>query len=404
MIFLFLFFSIHAQAATPTFFNDLENFKNKNLTLQSEKSNLQASDDLLNSKRLFWTPKLSVSAVATESKINSEPHTEGNYLQGQLSWNVFRGGADWNSFRGAKAQYKAQVLQVQNEIARVEVKASDLIFKSLFFSEIQKIQEQILKLKEESYKIVSNRYHQGQIPLQELTKSDVDLTQQKSRMRQAKLDLVENKSQMASLFVADIRTSSWPFSENTKTLLNNDATAPLLEQKYWLSQSREEQWNAAKGLHWPTVDLQIQYQESPIKERSLQQLSGSIVMTLPLWSQLDTLAQVSVAYAQYMTTLNEFKDSEIGLKQKQLFLNEKIESSRLNLIDAKKNLEISRKLYQDIIKSFRIGRLSTNDLFLEQNRLLESENALATSQLAFHQSLIETCALAGVTAAICLHE
>ena len=55
-----------------------------------------------------------------------------------------------------------------------------------------------------------------------------------------------------------------------------------------------------------------------------------------------------------------------------------------------------------MLNSFRLGRISTNDLFLEQNRLLESENDLALSQLNYHQCLVETCALSGIKTINCL--
>jgi outer membrane protein len=392
--------SAHAEI-TP-FFGDLENFKNKSLNLQTEAQNLEASSDLLLSRRLFWTPKLSVSANKTQTRLNNVKISDGNSLNADLTLNVFRGGADWNKMKDAKAQDMAQELQVLNENLRVEVRASDLIFKFLFLSESQRIEEQLLKLKEESLKIVKDRYNQGKLPLQEVTKSEVDLIQQKNKLRTAVLDLSENRSQISSLFIDIIQTKKWPFSEKINPKLPSSSKLPLVEQKYWTSQSREQSWRATKGLHWPSLDLQVQYQESPIKKRTDKQWVGLLSFTLPIWNQYETSAQVSSAYAQYVGALNDYKDTDQSLQQRTLFLKEKIETSRLNLFESKRNLELSRKLYEDILKSFRLGRISTNDLILEQNRLLESENALALSQLTFHQGLIEACTLAGVKASECL--
>jgi outer membrane protein TolC len=100
--------------------------------------------------------------------------------------------------------------------------------------------------------------------------------------------------------------------------------------------------------------------------------------------------------------LNDYRDTEQSLQQRSQFLKEKVDLARQNLIESKKNLDKAKRLYQDILKSFRLGRISTNDLFIEQNRLLDSENDLALSQLSFHQSLMESCALAGTEASGCL--
>lgn len=402
MMILLLSLGFAAQASAPNFFSDLENFKNKNLNLQTEKQNLEASSDLLLSRQLFWTPKLSVSANKAKTQLNSTTVDDSDSLNAELSWNLFRSGGDVRSMQFANTQKKAQELQVTNEALRVEIRAADLIFKSLYLLESQRIQEQLLKLKEESLRIVKDRYYQGKLPLQEVTKSEVDLIQQKNRLRTAQLELAENRSQISALFITDVQTKNWPFTEKVNPQFVASSQLPLIEQKYWLSQSKEKMWQAAKAEHGFSLDFRLQYQEAPLNERTDQQWVGLLALSLPIWNQYETSAKVSAAYAQYIGAENDFKDTEQSLKQRSLFLKEKIETARLNLDEAKKNLETSRKLYQDILKGFRLGRISTNDLFLEQNRLLDSENTLAISQLTFHQSLIESCALAGMKSSDCL--
>ncbi|MGZ3770921.1 MAG: TolC family protein [Bdellovibrio sp.] len=405
MMMFVLALGLAAQASAPNFFIDLENFKNKSLQLNTEKQNLKASDDLLLARSLFWTPKLSVSLNRNKSGINSDLGSSvdtTDSLSADLSLNLFRSGSDLNSLGDADAQRKAQELQVLNESLRVEIRASDLIFKSLYLLESQRIQEQLLMLKQESLRIVKDRYYQGKLPLQEVTKSEVDLVQQKNRLRSAQLDLKENQTQIFSSFVTEIKTKSWPFDEKIKPQLTGTEKLPLVEQKYWLSQSRELNWKSAKGEHGPTLDFHMQYLESPLNANADKQWLGLLSLTFPLWNQYGTSAKVSSAYAQYIGAINDFKETEQSSIQRTLFLKEKIEIARLNLAEAKQNLDTSRKLYQDILKSFRLGRISTNDLFIEQNRLLQSETALAVSQLTFHQSLIESCTLAGLNSSDCL--
>lgn len=403
MITLFLALSLPVQAVSNTFLTDLNNFKNKSLSLQTEKQNLDSASDTLLSKKLFWTPKLNLSAYETQTKQNSSMVSDTNYLQADVTLNLFRGGSDLNSLFAASAQKKAQELQVQNENLRVEIKASDLIFKSVYLTESLRIQEQLLKLKEESLKIVHDRYSQGKLPSQEVVKSEVDLTQQKNKLRLASLDLIENKANIASMFVEEIKTKDWPFDEKITFQTVSSEKIPLIEQKYWTAESREQSWREAQGAHWPSIDFQLTYQESDIKKRDSNQLYGTISLTLPIWNRFETAAVTSSQYSQYITALNEYKDTEQTLKQRSIFLKEKISIARLNLAEARKNVQAARKLYEDVLRSFRIGRISTNDLFIEQNRLLDSENTLALNQLTFHQGLIESCALAGMTSTECLH-
>ena len=55
-----------------------------------------------------------------------------------------------------------------------------------------------------------------------------------------------------------------------------------------------------------------------------------------------------------------------------------------------------------MLKSFRFGRMSMNELLIEQNRLIESQLNLSQSQLDFHKILVEGCAIAGLRAQNCL--
>jgi outer membrane protein TolC len=402
MIVLLLNLITFVHADSSPFFGDLDNFKNKNLNLQTEAQSLKASNDLLLSRRLFWTPKISISLDKNRTRIDNAEVTDYDSITGDVSLNLFKGGSDWNKMKGAKAQNNAQELQVLNENLKVEVKASDLIFRSLYITESQRIEEQLLKLKEESYKIVKDRYGQGKIPLQEVTKAEVDLVQQKNKLRTAVLELSENKSRIASLFINTIQTKFWPFNEKTMPKLSESSKLPISEQKFWISQSKEQTWRATKGLHWPSLDLHLQYQESPIKDRTNKQLVGIMSLSFPLWNRYETTAEVSAAYADYIGALNDYQDTNQDLQQRTMFLKEKIETARLNLFESKRNLDLTKKLYEDILRSFKLGRISTNDLIIEQNRLLESENSLALNQLTFHQGIIEACTLSGIKALECL--
>ena len=403
MIMMILVFSMmaHAQNATP-FFADLENFRKQSLSLQTEQQNLEAASASYLSSQFFWTPRLSLSANQTRTRLNAGATSDQNTLVADATLNLYRAGSDWNTLESRKSAKLAQQLQLENESLRVELRAADFIFKSIYLIQSKKIQDDLLKLKEDALRILNDRFHQGQLPLQEVRKSEVDLVQQRNRARQAALDSLENESEIHSAFVSEIQTKSWPFQENTTPKLQSAPRVPSVEQKYWFSQAQEQSWKAAKGGHWPTIDLSVEYQQSPIKDRDSSQWVGILQLTLPIWSQYETSAKIASAYAQYVSSQNDFKETQEHTKYKYEFLKQKIEVARTNLIEAKANVEKAKELYQSILKSFRMARLSTNDLLIEQNRLLDSQTALLLSQLSFHQTLIETCALVGLPSSTCL--
>lgn len=420
------------RAQTP-FFSDLEVFKERNLTLQSKKNSLLASSEGLLSKKLFWTPTISShiqnsKAFSHRSGSSSDAlssSSESETLLGiEINWNLFQSGKGYQEFKAMKYKAKAEELDLVNEELEQELNAANLIFKYIFLTEMVRVSSEMVKLKQGSLKIAKDRYGQGKLPHHELIKAQVDLNQQENHLRSAQLELFENQSEQQSLFIHSIQTKFWPFTTQTQLLsfdnksnLNSEKklstgevlagddnsfpSSPLSEMQHWLTQSYEASWASAKSLHFPTLDFNLQYNSALNHNHSYQWL-GQITLTFPLWSQNQASAQISQSYAQYLNALNTQKATDQKLNQKKTYLYEKIKVARTNLGEAQNNLKLTKQLYQAIEKAFSLGRISFNDLFIEQNRLIESENTLALNQLEFHQSLIEYCALIGIPSSHCL--
>jgi len=404
LLIVFIYSTKSVASATPAaeiFYNDLDSFKEKSFTLKSERQKLESSSTTLLSKKLFWTPSISTDLRQGKSSNNGIETNSAATLGAQINWNLFQGGKGYRDLESMKAKYKELELELFNESLQVEINAADLIFKNIYLQEMVRISEQIVKLKEESLKIAKNRFTQGKLPHHEMIKAEVDFTQQRSHLRNAKLDLFENKTQLQSMFIDTIKTTNWPFADTIKAKTPNTLNFPMLEQKYWSTKSYEAAWTSSKSLHFPSLDFNFQYDKGLSRDQNYNWL-GQVSLTFPLWSRYESSAQISQSYLQYQMALNDQKASEQKLNQKYTFLQEKIEVTRDNLLEAQKNLQLTKELYKEVSKAFILGRISINDLFVEQNRLIESENSLSNNQLLFHQSLIEYCALTGLNAANCL--
>lgn len=406
---LVAFSHLRVLAVPLEFYNDLENFQQKNLSLDVEKAKLKASEDFHLSKKLFWTPSLSVSTIKAKNTLNGASTLEQDYLQSQISLNLFRGGADLALLNQADAEEKSQNLAVKNEELRIDLLASDLIFKALYLKESLRIQEDLYKLKEESLKVTKERYSSGKTPLQEVTKSEVDLNQQKNKLRLASLTIIENEVSIKSAFIDSVKSQIWPFAENENFSFLSDQTNtqeknPSVEQKYWDLMSRESSLSAAKRSYWPTIDLSVQFQDSPIKDQTTHQVMSLLTFNFPIWSQFETAVSVSQSKATYLKAEADYRSLEQTARLKKDFLSKKVEIVRLNLIDAKKNLKKSTELYNDLLRSFRLGRLSTNDLLIEQGRFLESASNSLSAQLSYHQTVVESCVLQGIRVRDCVSE
>jgi outer membrane protein TolC len=406
---IFACVSVSQGSVHQDFLTDLEVFRTNSLLPKTQKAKLRAAEDTLLSKKLFWSPELEFSVGQQQTTLNQSTSSgsvvttkdDKSYLQVAAGLNVFKSGQDLMGLERAEALHKARVSAARDEDLKLELEASNLVFKSIFLRQTLRIQEELRQMKEGSTKIIKDRYAQGKAPLQEVMKVQVDLNQQINRIRTAKIAVSENEMEMRTLFVRSTLTSDWPISENsTLAEASRDATTPSfpkLEGLFWSSRASEVEWKTARMDHGPRLDFSLQVQQYPIQERSSQQVVSLLELKIPLWSRFETSSAVSAALSNFLSMETDY----LGLKQKvegqNEFLTKKLALARENLTNAKTNLASSRQLYQDLLKSFSLGRLSINDLFLEQNRLLESESDLALSQLVFHQAFMETCYFRGLS-------
>lgn len=394
-------------ALTPqqnNFYEDLEAIKDKSFSLENKKNNTQASSLLLSSKKLFWTPKLSAEVSRQMVKEDSN-YASKDSLGVRMQWNLFKGGSSLNQMNSAKANLKASELAVINEELDVEVQSSNLIFKMIYLKEIVRNTEEILKLKEDVLKLTTERYKQGKLPRHELIKAEVDLNSQKIRLRESQINLNESISEIQTFYTEKLRSDTWPFSENNRpqSLHSNIYNKTLIEEKEWISKSFEEDWKSSKSLHYPNLDFNLSY-EKPFSttEQNKGAWIGMLTLSIPIWNNLENSAYIGKSYVGYQAALNDYKFASQKWNQKTNFLKQQIHSSQSNLIEAKKNVTLAKELYNEVYRAFQIGRISMNDLFTEQSRLIEAQNSLSINQLSFHQAITEYCTLSGYKISECI--
>jgi outer membrane protein TolC len=399
-----LFFPLLALASAENFFQDLDSFRAKSLNLKTELKRVESSSARAWNRSLHWTPDISLGASRSKTTARSGDDKGVSYAE---SWrasanlNLFRGGSDFLNAQAANLQEDAQKLQYEAEILSLENRVGKLLFQSLSLRDSLSAQKSLLKLKEDSFRIGKERYSQGKIPSQELTKIELDLSQQRNRLRQAELELEGNNVAMRSLFVENTKTSDWPFSSQVK-IFQEPSDSPALKSLQLRAASAHKSYLSAKMQHLPTLDLNFAYQESPIRKRESREWVGSIEFSFPIWNKYSTSANIADVGASAVESENSAlaKEKEESL-QKDL-LKRRIDAFIKNMEENRNNLEKSEKLYSDMLRSFQLGRISVNDLFIEQNRRIDSILSYTESRMAFHESILDACSIWGKRVRDCI--
>ncbi|RZA03596.1 MAG: hypothetical protein EOP11_15985, partial [Proteobacteria bacterium] len=359
------------QAAPETFLKDLDAFKEKSPAIRTQAARLNAASYRALNRWLQFTPDLSASVSKNERRtranvssnelniVNTQDSTDLLSIGGRF--NLFRGGGDLRAAEGASLAKEAQKLLVANENLNVELEGAKLIFGSLYLKEALDAQREQLRLREEAFRIGRERYKQGKIPLQEVTTVEVDLADQRTELRAAELQLEENAANLKALFVDQFQTTDWPFKTNQQLNLG-DERSPLLQSLSLQAEAARKNEQAARLGHMPSLDLSLQYQLYPLRSLDNREWLGSLSFTLPIWNRFDTVATTAEAAANRAEAdaQAQIREREEGLRRS--FLTRKVALSAENVEEARKDVDRSEGLYQAMLRSFQLGRLSANEL------------------------------------------
>lgn len=399
--------AIGAEAAPrQDFLSDLELFRQRSLSLKTEQTRLDAAGTQLTSRLLQITPSVSAGIGKSETRSRSgvagNSNTSSDYWRLSAEWNLFKGLSDYHSWSASAGLKNAQEYQVRSEELRIELEGAKVIFNRLYLRDVRLAQEELLQLKQETMRIGRDRYKQGKIPLQDVTKMEVDLSQQQNVLRQSEIDLAQNEAAYKAFFVDELLTKEWPLTDAQRLALDEGegsyVTKALKERAAGLAHS----WKAVRNQHLPSLDLALSYRELPLKKPNTGTLIGTIELSIPLWSRFEITSASAQGYTNFVEAEGLASNAEREELVRRDYLKKKIKLSFENIQESRLNLEKSDRLYRDMLRSFQLGRLATNDLFIEQTRKIDTRLLFTRSRLSFHESLVEACALWGLSAKSCL--
>jgi outer membrane protein TolC len=413
LIFTVIIFGVKALMAESVFFTELDLLREKNFDLQASEQNKFAAREYARAKKLFWTPNLNLSGGINRQSVNAplSEATDNPFWKLSSSINLFGGGSDYHLKQAANYQMEAAENHWVNETLKTDSENANIIFQQLYINDLVQAAEKLAQLKDESYHIVLSKYKGGQVPIQEVEKSEVDKSQAETRLRNLKLKDIENQIQWKSAYSVAMQTSNWPFSVITK--LKNIETSTLVESSEAfsmpdlnrlsnLSLAAESYWKASKSQFWPQIDFGIDYIENANSALNNKVWQGGLTLTFPLWNRYESVAQSSLKYAEFFSAKKQLERALSAQKAKQDRLIEKLFLSRKNLEVAQENLKKSERLYTDMLKSFKFGRLSMNELLMEQARLIDVQESVSQSQWDYHKAVVDSCLLMGEKLKNCL--
>lgn len=369
---------------------ELESKIEKNPDFKELEFQLKLAEKKENQSFYFWTPDLQLYGSQSATQANSSFAQKQWGLAAQL--NIFQFGRDYYLHQSRKAHLESTKNYFEGSYIDLENQYLTILFKNIFLVHKLELFEEIENLKKNTLKVAQQRFDRGNLPRQQVDKVSIDLANFESQKISLEKELNDNIVLMKKYELTQI-ANNWPMIhlKDFEFSQIENKNSFLLKQYEGDFTETTQLYNYEKSQFWPSLDLNGRYYKY-IDDTSLpNQWELNLTLTWKLWDKyaqninaLDSFRRMSVADSK----LNQYQKN-ISDEQKNIF--SQIQLSQKRLKQSLTSLNKLNGLYQDSEKLFSQGRMSVNELFQDQQLLMETKINFESDLLDFHQNILNYC-------------
>jgi outer membrane protein TolC len=399
-----LFFSAGASARDIAFGEALDRLSQLYEELPSVEAALEASEMTVFSKRLGFGP--SVDASASRSK-ESKSGIESDQMSVRASLNLFKGGADLGALNSASANLAVRERELLQTKIEAQSSAANLLIDYLLSSRQVSLLENLDELKARSLATTRLRFQRGLLPAQEVDKARVDQLNTRARLQNARSEFERVKAILTGYLGEDAPKKDWPWKrelgkkKGAVLAASNVNSRPDVQLKEFELARQEGLVDQARAEFFPRVDLSYSVGKEETAGIERDERVAMLGVSFPLYSGFSDKAALSEQKAARVRARQDLlakkREAESMLKARTKALEIAIDSA----ISREETLTLSRKLYQHNFKRFEAGRVSVNDLLVDQNRLLDSESLAEEGWANAHRAWVNFCSEQGYSLTQC---
>jgi outer membrane protein TolC len=354
----------------------------------------------------LFLPKLTASFLTSkENGFNDEEIIDSQQLQLNAKYSLFSFGSDYNSYKGQKFALKSFRANSSQALFQEEEKITDVILNFIKLNQELKSLDNIISLKKKLYTIAKKKYQSGSLSKNDFIRVKVDLADTKSQRITQTRRLLELRNTLYSysIFRKDLKPNfpwaagfqKYKLSKISKLNLNINNT-PIIQAAQYDLQSFTYKHDAIRREYFGNFSLNLSRNIYKVQDDGeLYGWSGSIIYTLPIFENYEHKVRIENVKANIILKNKTLKYQKENLKNyisdQKLILADSLENFLL-LTEIEKDL---RYLLKNLQRRYQKGLISTSNLFLEQDRILLTQNNLILANYNLHQNYLRVLHLHG---------
>ncbi len=406
---LIFLFSLNLSASEVSFREVLNELVARDTKVPRQEARVDSADSRLLSQRLGFLPQITTGYGTTDSS-SSFDRTNRLFLAAEL--NLFRGGTDMSRLSAQSSQVNSDRALREDLILKAEFDSAELLFTYLEALNRRRIFNELMKIKQESLDVIKLRSRRGLVPAPEVLKAEIDWQNARAQFLAAETELERRKNFLQEALGHLNINSKWPMNtdllkielKNLEDSKANLSDRPDLQARQSEIERDRYRLQASKRDFFPKLDLSYTWQRQGREDFEQNERVMMLNLTFPLFDGWKSMAAYKDEVANMTASTYQYIESERAARAQ-------LESSQKNLKvliqtarERDRTLELSRRLFEDNFKRYEEGRVTVNDLQVDQNRLLDTELLANRGWLDAHIGVVSYCHAKGTRLFSCLSD
>jgi len=348
--------------------------------------------------KMQFLPSLSVKAAKNWSgSLFSDSESKTLYLQSDL--NLWSWGADWAGAKATSLLADASEQGLAQEEFDVEVESLRTITQFLRKKRTIEITEKLVSTRKRLVEISEVRFNRGILPKQEVEKLEIDLANSESELSSANEAFLAAQAELqAALGHSEIKTQ-WPWKERIRKFLKDFVLKtdvdPSIRPDWLAAQSamnaQEQISAAAQRRLLPSLGAAGNWGHLQTETYKGPNWSAALTISFPLFDHLETYSKYRREHFGYVAREADFFRTDRRVRAEMQNIQKQTQISLQSAVNRDKTYESSQKLYEQSVRRFELGRVSANDLALDQRRAYDSELLSIDGWSEAHLSFLRYC-------------
>ncbi|MEZ4870662.1 MAG: TolC family protein [Bdellovibrionales bacterium] len=347
---------------------------------------------------LNWAPSLSIERNwLQESGSSSSLSVPNDAFSINARLNLFNGMGDYGYSRSQYYQKKAEEARGQQQWRSVQFTVAELFFQCVSAQNLLEKANRAVKIRKDLEDIAYNRYQRGSLARNEYIKLKIDRNIEENNLRQREHQLRACKNSLAYWVGSEEVSSIDDPGLISKFEAQLGKNYSLESHPDWQVLKNENEstrwsiWNEGSAL---LPDLSLSYSLEPAASFQTEE---KILMLTASWELLN-----GAGWTEYKKSRINFLKTQNQLNEFKMLWTEKNETARSQLLEQittyKTNVENSQyaeEILKTGLRRFRYGSISSNEVAIDQSRLIDALRAEWQSWFALHQSWLELLSARG---------